>query len=240
MAAVSAIAVNPHQHGYYNNNNNNNQNYNNHAAPVAASPVILKKSYDEPPPQPAHYIFEYSIQDGSTGDVKTQHETRNGDRVEGYYTLVEPDGHRRIVHYTADDVHGFQARVEREEIKGYVAPQPQVQAKYVVPTVSTYKHVAPTPAPVVKYVTAAAPSQAAYVAPIARVSHYVAPTQPSQQHVRYTAQVPTQVVQKVAVHQPKIEYSQVHAPIAYNAVHPVEHHHQSHVKFESPLANYVY
>lgn len=63
---------------------------------------------------PANYQFEYSVHDSHTGDVKQQQETRQGDAVQGSYSLVEPDGHRRIVHYTSDAHTGFNAVVERE------------------------------------------------------------------------------------------------------------------------------
>lgn len=63
---------------------------------------------------PAHYEFAYEVHDEHTGDIKSQKESRDGDKVQGYYTLVEPDGHRRIVHYTADKHSGFNAKVERE------------------------------------------------------------------------------------------------------------------------------
>lgn len=63
---------------------------------------------------PAHYEFAYEVHDEHTGDIKSQKESRDGDKVEGFYTVVEPDGHRRIVHYTADKHSGFNAKVERE------------------------------------------------------------------------------------------------------------------------------
>lgn len=63
---------------------------------------------------PANYQFEYSVHDAHTGDVKQQQETRQGDSVQGSYSLVEPDGHRRVVHYTADAHSGFNAVVERQ------------------------------------------------------------------------------------------------------------------------------
>ncbi|KAF6212019.1 hypothetical protein GE061_012537 [Apolygus lucorum] len=50
---------------------------------------------------------------GHTGDVKSQHETREGDVVKGYYTLKEADGTIREVHYTADKHHGFNAEVKK-------------------------------------------------------------------------------------------------------------------------------
>ncbi|KAF6212032.1 hypothetical protein GE061_012550 [Apolygus lucorum] len=62
---------------------------------------------------PPHYQFEYSVHDPHTGDVKAQHETREGDVVKGYYTLKEADGTTREVHYTADHHNGFNAEVKR-------------------------------------------------------------------------------------------------------------------------------
>lgn len=49
--------------------------------------------------------------DSNTGDKKTQHEIRDGDVVKGSYSVVEPDGSTRTVHYTADDKNGFNAVV---------------------------------------------------------------------------------------------------------------------------------
>lgn len=63
---------------------------------------------------PPHYDFSYSVQDPNTGDVKQQQESRVNDVVQGSYSLIEPDGHRRTVHYTADDHNGFNAVVQRE------------------------------------------------------------------------------------------------------------------------------
>lgn len=62
---------------------------------------------------PAHYAFEYDVHDPHTGDVKSQHETRKGDDVKGFYTLKEADGTVREVHYTADKHNGFNAVVKR-------------------------------------------------------------------------------------------------------------------------------
>ncbi|EDS39236.1 cuticle protein [Culex quinquefasciatus] len=63
---------------------------------------------------PAHYEFSYSVHDAHTGDIKSQHESRNGDQVQGQYSLLDADGHQRIVDYTADDHNGFNAVVRRE------------------------------------------------------------------------------------------------------------------------------
>lgn len=87
------------------------------AAPVGLAKTVVQDEYD-PHPQ---YSYAYDIQDGLTGDNKQQQETRDGDVVQGSYSLVEPDGHRRIVHYTADPVNGFNAVVSREGVAPIVA-----------------------------------------------------------------------------------------------------------------------
>ncbi|XP_073998660.1 uncharacterized protein isoform X2 [Rhodnius prolixus] len=90
-----------------------------HAAPVAVAhaPVAVaghaKHVVDYVDTHPA-YNFEYSVHDAHTGDVKSQHETRDGDVVHGSYSLVEPDGTKRVVEYTADPHNGFNAVVHRE------------------------------------------------------------------------------------------------------------------------------
>ncbi|XP_047107055.1 cuticle protein 21-like [Schistocerca piceifrons] len=81
------------------------------AAPVAAAvPAAVAAEYD-PHPQ---YSYAYDVQDALTGDSKTQHESRDGDVVQGSYSLVEPDGSVRTVDYTADPVNGFNAVVHKE------------------------------------------------------------------------------------------------------------------------------
>ncbi|XP_052119676.1 larval cuticle protein A2B-like [Frankliniella occidentalis] len=116
------------------------------AAPVApvtytaAAPIALAaKSLDyDPHPE---YKFSYDVQDDLTGDSKSQVESRSGDVVKGSYSVDEPDGTRRIVDYTADDVNGFNAVVRKE------AQAP----KYVVQPV----HYAPAPG-LVHYASSAA------------------------------------------------------------------------------------
>lgn len=77
-------------------------------ATVAHAPVYAKAIHhhdDEYDPNPA-YSFAYDVQDGLTGDSKSQHETRQGDVVQGSYSLIDADGHKRTVEYTADPHHG--------------------------------------------------------------------------------------------------------------------------------------
>jgi Insect cuticle protein len=71
---------------------------------------------------PAKYDFYYDVHDEKTGDIKYQKESRDGYKVVGEYSLVDPDGHRRTVTYSSDKDTGFVAHVQREEIKGYQAP----------------------------------------------------------------------------------------------------------------------
>ncbi|CAH1368533.1 adult-specific cuticular protein ACP-20-like [Tenebrio molitor] len=75
------------------------------------------------------YEFNYGVQDGHTGDHKSQHEVRDGDVVKGSYSLVEPDGTVRTVHYTADDHNGFNAVVSRS---GHAVHPVQVAAPIAI------------------------------------------------------------------------------------------------------------
>jgi hypothetical protein len=81
------------------------------AAGAPGAPIAAVDTDYDPNPQ---YSFAYEVQDALTGDFKGHQESRNGDYVQGVYYLVEPDGTRRIVEYTADPVNGFNAVVHRE------------------------------------------------------------------------------------------------------------------------------
>ncbi|XP_026471456.1 histidine-rich glycoprotein-like [Ctenocephalides felis] len=59
------------------------------------------------------FSFQYGVNDHHTGDVKSQHEIRDGDAVKGQYSLVEPDGSVRTVKYAANDRDGFNAVVSK-------------------------------------------------------------------------------------------------------------------------------
>ncbi|XP_036322583.1 cuticle protein 8 [Rhagoletis pomonella] len=78
-----------------------------HGGPIGL-PIELE---EHSPPQ---YEFHYSVHDSHTGDVKDQFEHRHGDYVTGRYSLIEPDGQRRIVEYNSDPLLGFTAQVHRE------------------------------------------------------------------------------------------------------------------------------
>ncbi|XP_058820004.1 larval cuticle protein A2B-like [Topomyia yanbarensis] len=124
-------------------------------------PALVKTvKHIEYPDSPAQYQFQYSVHDEHTGDIKSQQEERNGDDVKGQYTLIDADGHRRIVDYTADEHNGFNAVVRREPLEGHkivktLAPVAKVVAP--IPIAKVYSPVAkvhysqPEPAPQVHY-----------------------------------------------------------------------------------------
>jgi hypothetical protein len=97
-----------------------------HAQPA----IAVAKQVEEYDPHP-QYNFAYDIQDSLTGDSKNQQESRDGDVVQGQYSLTDPDGYRRTVDYTADPINGFNAVVSRQPlgvVKTAVLAQPAVVA----------------------------------------------------------------------------------------------------------------
>ncbi|XP_071455810.1 cuticle protein 18.6-like [Hetaerina americana] len=58
------------------------------------------------------YRYAYRVTDPEHGNYQEKFESRDGDIVHGFYSLVEPDGHIRVVRYTADKT-GFHAHVSR-------------------------------------------------------------------------------------------------------------------------------
>ncbi|XP_055608829.1 larval cuticle protein A3A-like [Uranotaenia lowii] len=112
------------------------------AAPLAYPAVakvaapVLAKAVDDYDPNP-QYSYSYHIADALTGDNKEQQESRSGDVVTGSYSLVEPDGTRRVVEYTADPVNGFNAVVHREPLAvKAVAPVAKIAAPLAYPAVA--------------------------------------------------------------------------------------------------------
>lgn len=120
-------------------------------AKVAAAPVAVAADEYDPHPR---YNYGYDVQDGLTGDSKSQQEIRDGDVVQGSYSLNDADGFRRIVDYTADPINGFNAVVRREPLV-----QKAVVAKAVAP-------IAAYAAPVARIA-----SPLAYSTPIAKIYH---------------------------------------------------------------------
>ncbi|KAH1024739.1 cuticle protein 19 [Dendroctonus ponderosae] len=89
-------------------------------APIynVAAPLYEKEDHHAYP----KYKFSYGVNDPHTGDHKSQEEYRDGDVVKGHYTVADPDGTLRVVHYTADDHNGFNAVVEKHGKS--IHPQP--------------------------------------------------------------------------------------------------------------------
>ncbi|XP_066140933.1 larval cuticle protein A2B-like [Euwallacea fornicatus] len=113
--------------------------------PVVAAPQVLAKVSDatyDPNPQ---YSFAYDVQDALTGDSKSQIESRNGDIVQGQYSVADPDGTRRIVDYTADPINGFNAVVRKAPLA------------VAAPVVARAAPVVAAPAPVLAARAVAAP-----------------------------------------------------------------------------------
>ncbi|XP_046961960.1 cuticle protein-like [Vanessa cardui] len=81
--------------------------------------------------------FSYDVADPNTGDYKSQVETRVGGLVKGQYSLVDPDGTKRTVDYTADDVNGFNAVVRKDPLvaTSVVATAPVVSQTVAAPAV---------------------------------------------------------------------------------------------------------
>ena len=141
--------------------------------------------------EPANYDFEYAVHDDHTGDIKEHHESAKDGAISGFYSLIDADGYKRIVHYTADDHHGFNAQVQREPVQGHVVKAAQPVQKYIAqPAIAVQKYVAPAP----QYY--AAPAQVKVVAQpaIAVQKYYAAPapqyySAPAPQYYSAPAQV---------------------------------------------------
>ncbi|XP_064071208.1 cuticle protein 19-like [Vanessa tameamea] len=99
-----------------------------HATPIAyhQAPVYHSQHNDAHEHQDYYshpkYEFQYNVEDHHTGDIKSQHETRDGDHVTGSYSLHQPDGSVRTVHYNADKHNGFNAQVENSAPSTHAQP----------------------------------------------------------------------------------------------------------------------
>ncbi|KAK9884875.1 hypothetical protein WA026_009101 [Henosepilachna vigintioctopunctata] len=108
------------------------------AHPVAVAKAVVPEPYD-PHPQ---YSYGYDVKDGLTGDNKSQHESRDGDVVQGQYSVVDPDGTLRTVDYTADPVNGFNAVVHKQPLGAKVVAA-HVPVAYAAPVAKVAAYAAP-------------------------------------------------------------------------------------------------
>lgn len=218
-------------------------------AVASAVPVEYHHQQPQHHEAPAEYEFSYSVHDEHTGDIKSQQESRKGDSVQGHYELIDSDGFKRIVEYTADEHTGFNAVVHREPTDIKI---PVHVAKVVAPV--HYSHSpAPqhyAPAPVQHY--SHAPAAHHYSAPPAPVHHYShEPTVHQYSHAApivqkvykpVVAKVVAPVVAKVVA---PVSQHYAPAPVSHHyAPAPVAHHQHSyepaHVTFNAPEVNYHY
>ncbi|XP_044744447.1 larval cuticle protein A2B-like [Coccinella septempunctata] len=176
-----------------------------HTAPAVA---VKAEPYD-PHPQ---YNFAYGVQDHSTGDIKDQEESRDGDVVKGKYSLVEPDGSKRTVEYTADPVNGFNAVVHKETL---THPARVAVAHAPVAVAHTPVAVAHAPIAVAHAPIAVAHAPITYAHAPAAISHSSITTSHSAP-VAYAAPAYTFAHAPVAVAHGPIAYA--HAP-AYAYLH---------------------
>nr|XP_018910411.1 PREDICTED: larval cuticle protein A2B-like [Bemisia tabaci]XP_018911444.1 PREDICTED: larval cuticle protein A2B-like [Bemisia tabaci] len=114
---------------------------------VAPAAPAVDTDYD---PNPS-YSYSYDVKDTITGDDKSQQESRQGDVVQGSYSLTEPDGSRRTVEYTADPVNGFNAVVHKDAPAVAPAVVKAAPAAVYAPPVVKYAAPLATAAPVAYY-----------------------------------------------------------------------------------------
>jgi hypothetical protein len=91
--------------------------------PEAASAPQAEKQ-EEAQDESANYEFNYEVHNEETGDIKRQSEKAENGVIRGQYSLIDSDGFRRVVEYTADDKNGFVAVVKREPTN-FKVPQPE-------------------------------------------------------------------------------------------------------------------
>merc|ERR1712117_702287 len=84
------------------------------AAAVAISAVLQVTVVlgDDDVTVPAQYAYQWQVLDKEFNNDFGQEETRSGDKVQGSYYILLPDGRRQKVSYTVDGQSGFQADLE--------------------------------------------------------------------------------------------------------------------------------
>uniref|UniRef100_A0A1A9VQS9 Pupal cuticle protein Edg-84A n=1 Tax=Glossina austeni TaxID=7395 RepID=A0A1A9VQS9_GLOAU len=135
------------------------------------------------------YKFSYNVQDELTGDFKSQTEIRDGDLVQGEYSLREADGSIRTVEYTADAENGFKAHVIRGPAEIYNKQTLAKMAAIELPAPTSPSTAIPQPSTTPITVQSPVKDKYAvktYVQPAAYIRTYTSPTlvhhQPSVIH----------------------------------------------------------
>ncbi|KAK4296510.1 hypothetical protein Pmani_031000 [Petrolisthes manimaculis] len=78
-------------------------------------PSVLPKQQETHSNPRASFNYRYQVKATDTGDEKSHQETLENGVLVGSYSVVQPDGTLRTVTYRADDVSGFQAKVQFQE-----------------------------------------------------------------------------------------------------------------------------
>lgn len=152
-------------------------------------PTTISIIVTDPPPSSNDYKYSYDIEDPSTGDSKSQREVRQGDVVRGSYSVVDPDGKKRTVEYTADAEHGFKAIVRDEPAEAPIVSTPtsiiRKQEPYVQKYQPVYSPIRHTPEvihqPVEHYEKNYVDDQNYYFVP----ENYIKPDSPAFGHGQY-------------------------------------------------------
>ena len=80
------------------------------------------------------YKFAWEVKDADSYNDFGQWESRDGDRTDGYYHVVLPDGRTQRVTYYVDGDSGYVAQVAYEGEARYDAPKPVYKTKsYAAP-----------------------------------------------------------------------------------------------------------
>jgi len=91
-------------------------------------PTYKHDNYDY---APAYYNFDYAVKDDYTYVDMGHNEKRDGDKTNGQYNVVLPDGRRQIVNYYVDGYSGYVADVKYEgEAKYEHNYKPAYKASY--------------------------------------------------------------------------------------------------------------
>lgn len=81
---------------------------------VSYKPIVAPVTKTVVQPAVAHYDFGYALSNPYGDNHQSRVESRRGDIVAGSYSVLDADGTKRIVDYTATPQGGFKAVVRKE------------------------------------------------------------------------------------------------------------------------------
>ena len=141
-----------------------------------AKPFYPNKAIYEDGRRP--YEYSYAVKDDKTGANFNAAESSDGKIVNGFYSVLLPDGRRQNTKYTVDDYNGYIADVSYDEQSTAIHPPPinpyRPQQKELVPKPAPiYRPISP-PKPISNY----NPSQGRLLEPIAVPVHNLPVTTP--------------------------------------------------------------